>query len=254
MEITEERFWALARSSPWRWSSLQFVRTRRGAARVVLSVLLLGSAAGCAGGAADPQPPIPEPSAPTQEAEDAATAAPDPTASEPSEPTEEVARAPGDVCRLVASTIEVELRRWAGADDDITQAPIAEGRLGPQPDDGVPGVLVDGCVWEVRGPAGGHIGVAVERFSEVDMSAIETMGRDAGVEPTGPADGARSWHVPPSGGTPSGAVLVGDREHLVVVRVESYSESDSGAPLGDDQRAERFFQVIGDAIQVAQPD
>jgi hypothetical protein len=30
MEVTEERFWALARSSPWRWSSLQFVRTRRG--------------------------------------------------------------------------------------------------------------------------------------------------------------------------------------------------------------------------------
>jgi hypothetical protein len=29
MEVTEERFWALARSSPWRWSSLQFVRTRR---------------------------------------------------------------------------------------------------------------------------------------------------------------------------------------------------------------------------------
>jgi hypothetical protein len=30
MEVIEERFWALARSSPWRWSSLQFVRTRRG--------------------------------------------------------------------------------------------------------------------------------------------------------------------------------------------------------------------------------
>jgi hypothetical protein len=30
MEVTEERFWALARSSPWRWSSLRFVRTRRG--------------------------------------------------------------------------------------------------------------------------------------------------------------------------------------------------------------------------------
>jgi hypothetical protein len=30
MEITEERFRALARSSPWRWSSLRFVRTRRG--------------------------------------------------------------------------------------------------------------------------------------------------------------------------------------------------------------------------------
>jgi hypothetical protein len=29
MEVTEERFWALARSSPWRWSSLQFVRTRQ---------------------------------------------------------------------------------------------------------------------------------------------------------------------------------------------------------------------------------
>jgi hypothetical protein len=230
--------------------------SHHGTARVILAVLLLGSAAGCAGGAADPQPPTPEPSAPTQEAdeaEDAATTAPDPTASEPAEPTEEVERAPGDVCRLVASTIEVELRRWAGA-DDVTQAPIATERLGPQPDDGVPGVLVDGCVWEVRGPAGGHIGVAVEHFSEVDMAAIETMGRDAGVEPTGSADGARSWHVPPSGETPSGAVLVGDREHLVVVRVESYSESDSGAPLGDDERAERFFQVVGDAIQVAQSD
>jgi hypothetical protein len=30
MEVTEGRFWALARSSPGRWSSLQFVRTRRG--------------------------------------------------------------------------------------------------------------------------------------------------------------------------------------------------------------------------------
>lgn len=29
MEVTEERFRALARSSPWRWSGLQFVRTRR---------------------------------------------------------------------------------------------------------------------------------------------------------------------------------------------------------------------------------
>jgi hypothetical protein len=29
MELTEERFRALARSSPWRWCSLQFVRTRR---------------------------------------------------------------------------------------------------------------------------------------------------------------------------------------------------------------------------------
>jgi hypothetical protein len=29
MELTEERFRALARSSPWRWSSLRFVRTRR---------------------------------------------------------------------------------------------------------------------------------------------------------------------------------------------------------------------------------
>ncbi|MFA9446929.1 hypothetical protein [Egicoccus sp. AB-alg6-2] len=29
MGVTEERFRALARSSPWRWSSLQFVRTRR---------------------------------------------------------------------------------------------------------------------------------------------------------------------------------------------------------------------------------
>jgi hypothetical protein len=29
MDVTAERFRALARSSPWRWSSLQFVRTRR---------------------------------------------------------------------------------------------------------------------------------------------------------------------------------------------------------------------------------
>jgi hypothetical protein len=29
MDVTEERFRALARSSPWRWSSLRFVRTRR---------------------------------------------------------------------------------------------------------------------------------------------------------------------------------------------------------------------------------
>lgn len=227
---------------------------RRGAARVILSVLLLGSAVGCTGGAADPQPPpTPESSEGTEATDEVASAAPDPTPAEPSEPTEEVARAPGEVCRLVASTIELELRRWADA-DDVTQAPIAEELLGPQTDDGLPGVLVDGCVWEVRGPVGGHIGVAVEQFSEVDMAAIETMGRDAGVEPTGTADGSRYWHVPPSGGTPSGAVLVGDHEHLVVVRVESYSETDSGAPLGDDERAERFFQVVGDAIRDAQPD
>lgn len=210
---------------------------------LVLAVLLLVWAAGCADDAAEQQPP----------------AAQSPTTSEPAAPTEEdaaaaePARAPGDVCRLAASTIDAELRRWSGA-EDVVAVPIAEGRLGPQPDDGVPGVLIDGCVWEVRGSAGGHIGVAVERFTEVEMTAVATMARDVGVEPAESADGTRSWHVPPSGGTPSGAVLVGDHEHLVVVRVESYSETGSGAPLGDDERADRFFRAIGDAVRDAHPD
>jgi hypothetical protein len=206
---------------------------------MLLAFLLPVSVAGCADDAAERQQ----------------LAAPSPTTSEPPAPTEEeaAARSAGDVCRLAASTIDTELRRWAGA-EDVTAAPTAEGRLGPQPDDGVPGVLIDGCVWEVRGSAGGHIGVAVERFVGVDMTAVAIMARDAGVEPTESADGTRSWHVPPSGETPSGAVLVGDHEHLVVVRVESYSETDSGAPLGDDERAERFFRAVGDAVLDAHPD
>ena len=240
--------------------------TRHGTARRLLAVVILASAAGCTGGANDQTSPTPESSVETEEVEgtegaegteptdEVATAAPEPEEPESSEPTgDQVARAPGEVCRLVAATIETELRRWADA-DEVTQAPIAEEFLGPQPADGVPGVLTDGCVWEVRGRTGGHIGVAVERFSEVDMAAIKTMGLDAGVEPTESAGGTRIWHVPPSGGTPSGAVLSGDREHLVVVRVESYSETDSGGTLGDDERAERFFRVVGDAIQDAQPD
>ena len=233
--------------------------SRHRAARSLLTVLTLTAAAGCTAGGADQSAPESSVEAEdTQEAEDAEptdeAAAPEPEEPESSEASgEQVARAPGEICRLAAPTIETELRRWADA-DDVTQAPIGKELLGPQLADGVPGVLTDGCVWEVRGRTGGHIGVAVEQFTEVDMAAIETMGRDAGVEPTESAEGTRTWHVPPSGGTPSGAVLVGDSDHLVVVRVESYSETDSGTVLGDDERADRFFRVVGDAIQDVQPD
>jgi len=147
-----------------------------------------------------------------------------------------------------------ELSRWAGS-DDITNAPIAETRLGTQPDGGIPGVLTDGCVWEVRGPDGGHVGVAVERFVDVDMASLAALATDAGVTPNELDDGQNRWDIPASDDSPSGAVLIGDAGRLVVVRVESYSDNaDRTFVVGTLAGSDRFFSAVGDAVAASPTD
>jgi len=157
-------------------------------------------------------------------------------------------------CRYLATSIPVELSRWVGS-DDIANAPIGETRLGPQPDGGVPGVLTDGCVWEVRGPDGGHVGVAVERFVDIDIARLADLSADAAVTPSELADGRNRWDTPASNDSPSGAVLVGDASELVVVRVESHSDNaDRTFVAGTLDGADRFFTAVGDEIVASPPD
>lgn len=156
-----------------------------------------------------------------------------------------------DPCTYVAAAITEGLTEWT-ASDDIMSAPIAGTRLGPQSDGGVPGVLVDGCIWEVHGPDGGHIGVAVERFTDVDMDALAAMSAAAAVTPLTLADGQTLWDVPPSGDSPSGAVLIGDSTQLVVIRVESYSDNlERTFLIGTLGGSERFFRDAGDAVEAS---
>jgi hypothetical protein len=154
----------------------------------------------------------------------------------------------------LASSIAAELTLWAGS-GDVTNASIGEARLGPQPDGGIPGVLTDGCVWEVRGSDGGHVGVAVERFVDVNMTLLANLAADAAVLPSELDDGRSRWDIPASDDSPSGADLVGDAGQLVVVRVESYSDnSDRTFVVGTLDGSDRFFTAIGDKIVAAQPD
>lgn len=181
---------------------------------------------------------------------DRGTAAPGtPTTAPPSTPVS--ALDTSDACSFIASTIIAELTRWTGS-DDIVNAPIAETRLGPQPDGGVPGNMVDGCVWEARGATGGHIGVAVERFASVDMDGLIAMAADESMEGDRLNDGRWRWNVPPSGESPSGAVVVGDDTYLVVVRLESYSDNAARTYLDEARsRSATFFEVVGDAVEAS---
>lgn len=156
-----------------------------------------------------------------------------------------------DACSFIASPITAELARWTGS-DDIVNAPIAETRLGLQPSGGVPGIMVDGCVWEVRGPTGGHIGVAVERFASVDMDELTAMAADESMEADLLSDGRWRWRVPPSGESPSGAVVVGDSTYLVVVRLESYSDNAVRTYLAEARSGSaQFFDAVGDAVEAS---
>ena len=115
-------------------------------------------------------------------------------------------------------------------------------------------MLLDGCVWEVRGESGGHIGVAVERFTAVDMDALVALAEEEEITPDPLPDGRQRWHIPGGDSSPSGAVIVGSSDDLVVVRLESFSDSDSRDFLsdvvdGDDQ----FFRTVGDAAERAEP-
>lgn len=159
-----------------------------------------------------------------------------------------------EACEYLASSITAELNLWAGS-DDITNAPIAETRLGPQPDDGIPGNLSDGCVWEVRGPDGGHVGIAVERFVDVDTTQLAALAAGVAVEPSELDDGRSRWNISASDDSPSGAVLIGDARELIVVRVESYSDNaDRTFVVGTLDGSDRFFLAVGDAIAASQPD
>ena len=159
-----------------------------------------------------------------------------------------------DACRYLASSMVAELVGWA-ASDAITNAPIAETRLGTQPDGGIPGDLTEGCVWEVRGTDGGHIGVAVERFVNVDIASLAAMATDAGVTPNEVNDGRNRWDIPASDDSPSGAILIGDADELVVVRVESYSDNaDRTFVIGTLEGSDRFFSAVGDAVEASPPD
>lgn len=153
-----------------------------------------------------------------------------------------------EACRYLASILTAELIRWSGS-EKIVNAPVAGTRLGSQPNGGVPGILMDGCVWEVRGPVGGHVGVAVERFTDVDMGVLATMTADEAVTSTALAGGGRRWDVPASGDSPSGAVVVGDSRELVVVRIESHSDEPGRTFLiGILGGADPFFKAVGDAV------
>ena len=115
-------------------------------------------------------------------------------------------------------------------------------------------MLVDGCVWEVRGESGGHLGVAVERFTAVDMDALAAQAEEDGITPDPLSGGRQRWHIPGGGNSPSGAVIVGGSNDLVVVRLESFSDSEgrdflSDVVDGDDQ----FFRAVGDAAERAEP-
>ncbi len=157
-------------------------------------------------------------------------------------------------CAYLASAITSELATWAGS-DDVSNAPIGETRLGPQPDGGIPGFLEDGCVWEVRGPDGGHVGIAVERFVDVDMTQLAALAADAEVTPSALGDGRNRWDIPASDDSPSGAVLVGDAGQLVVIRVESYSDNADRTFIVDTLAgSDRFFLAVGNTLAESQPD
>jgi len=156
-----------------------------------------------------------------------------------------------DACAYIASTITIGLAHWASS-QNIVNAPIAETRLGLQPEGGVPGIMVDGCVWEARGTSGGHIGVAVERFTSVDMDELAGMASDESIQAEQLTGGRSRWNVPPSGESPSGAVLIGDDSHLVVVRLESYSDNIAGTFLATVRNgSEEFFKTIGDTVEAS---
>lgn len=156
-----------------------------------------------------------------------------------------------DPCTYLEDVVTSGLTRWTGS-EDILSAPIAGTRLGPQPDGGVPGVLVNGCIWEAHGPNGGHIAVAVERFTDVDIDALMAMSVAATVTPRTLASGLTRWDVPPSGDSPSGAVLVLSGTQLVVIRVESHSDNlDRTFLIGTLEGSEQFFRAVGDAVEAS---
>lgn len=154
-------------------------------------------------------------------------------------------------CLFLSDVVSSALTDWTST-DKILNAEITGSRLGTQPEDGIPATLVDGCVWEARGAAGGHIAIAVERFQAVDLDGVAALAEQGGFAATELADGRLRWDVPPQPGSPSGAVIVGDSEALVAVRVESHSDDpDRNFLAAADEGAGGFFDAVGDAIQTA---
>jgi hypothetical protein len=178
-----------------------------------------------------------------------------PAPSTPEEPAARTVETPpssqldsSEPCQYLATSISDELSRWVGS-DEILNAPIAETRLGAQPEGGIPGILADGCIWEVQGPDGGHVGVAVERFTNIDMTQLATLAAEASVIPSELAGGNNRWDIPASSDSPSGAVLVGGADELVVVRVESYSDNADRTFVATTlDGAGGFFAAVGDQV------
>ncbi len=78
------------------------------------------------------------------------------------------------------------------------------------------------------------------------------MAADNSIEPDRLSDGRWRWTIPPSGESPSGAVVVGDSSQLVVVRVESFSDDPARTVIADTRdAAAHFFDAIGDALEAS---